>query len=180
MKFIKALMICIIIFLPAAAMSFEKTLAAGVALPVGEFGDAATNGTDIGGCVWFDLLPDMIVGPGVQVGAGLHYIRCGWEDEIIGASGGGHSVAYELLASLRLNLPGGAFLRAGSGITKLGGDAAGIDIDVPDAYTFAVGLGKRFTLIEAEVAYHSVDVDSGSLPLDISWRYVSIGAAVVF
>lgn len=164
----------------AACGAAERSAGLGLVVPVGSYGDAATAGYAAGAALRFDLLPDPIVGPKLQVGASAAFARCGLEDDFPVPGAGGHVNQLELLAVLRLTLPGGVFLEGGTGMTSVGGELAGGDIDVPDAYTYVLGAGKRFQLLEIGVAYHSADVDTGSLPVDLSWRYFTLGGSFVF
>ncbi len=165
---------------PGAAAA-ETSIFAGPSFSVGDLGGETSPGRHIGACVLTPLLASPALGPGVEVGLIVDYHRWGLEDGAFGRSDvDGHLRQLEILGAVRIGLIRGLHLLAGFGLSRIGGEIASADIDGGDDYTWVLGLGRSFSRLRIDAAYHSVDVGDDELPADIGWSLLSLSVGVAF
>jgi hypothetical protein len=140
--------------LSAPAMAGGSVFA-GVSMPTGDFADAAKMSYQFGASYGIP------VAPMVNIGAMAAYNRFSWEE---GVEGNFNSI--ELLAFGRFSAPVGPFGMVGLGMSNyaVNIEIAGLSIpsDRESDFTWAIGGGYKFTMVEFTGLYHNISTEGGS------------------
>lgn len=145
-------------FVPSANAQTRFGLAAGLAVPTGDFGDFAKSGFNVEGSVeWKSMdLPFGIRGD-------VFYNRLAFDEDVIGGDGNFTAIGGGLNAIFQMAGIGAApYLLVGPGIVNLDGDAddPGVDIEGETKFGLQGGVGVKFPLsgftTKLEGRYHTV------------------------
>jgi hypothetical protein len=136
---------------------------AGMAMPTGDFGDAAGSGYFVGGAY------DMPVTPVASVGVRGAFNRFGWDNDV-----DGNFQAIEAQAFGKIASPSGPFGVLGLGLANSKAVIADIDGDRATDLSMAIGGGYSLTKFEVTAMYHTISTDGSSI------KYVTLAAGMGF
>ncbi|MBC8423428.1 hypothetical protein H8E07_04835 [bacterium] len=125
---------------PAAA---GTQLFAGFTLPVGDLNDGADMGYHGGFSMHYPVVPLTF-----SVGPSVIYHR------LPGAGADDSYKFLELLATGSLSVPAGPTIFGGFGYTLPDADVGGQDLDPDSEFTFVIGTGTNFALLEIKGLWH--------------------------
>ena len=138
--------------LTAAAPALAgRSITAGLNFPTGDFNSTAKTGFNVG-AMWTPLKVPM-----VDIGAlGLYnYFSTEGESD-------GSFKAWELLAYGRVNLPALPYALVGLGASWNKLKVGEIEGDWGTDFTWALGAGYTFTMLDIMLIYHFIDAEGGS------------------
>jgi hypothetical protein len=136
---------------------------AGMAMPTGNFGDAASSGYYVGGAY---ALP---VTPVASVGVRGAYNRFSWDNEV-----DGNFNSVEALAFGKLTAPSGPFGLVGLGLANSEATMGDLESDRETDLAVAVGGGYSLTKLEVTAMYHTISAENSSI------NYFTLSAGVGF
>jgi hypothetical protein len=145
--------VCLLTGLVAAPALAGGNVFAGLSLPTGDFGDAASMGYHLGGAVAFPMAPLF------NVGVRAAYNRWGWEDDV-----DGNFSTIEALAFAKVSAPAGPFGMVGIGLSSsdaeqtLPGEPTQ-EFDRQTDFAWALGGGYGMTMFEITLLYHSISTE---------------------
>ncbi len=140
----------------------------GLSAPTGDFGDAANISYHLGGAY------DMPVAPMLSAGVRAAYNRWGWENDV-----DGNFNAIEALAYGKISTPAGPFGMLGFGLSSSKAEISvpgfpTVESDRQTDFTWALGGGYHFMMVEMTALYHSISTEGTSS------NYFTISAGVDF
>lgn len=136
---------------------------AGMAMPTGTFGDAASSGYYVGGAY------AMPVTPLASVGVRGAYNRFSWDQDVEG-----NFNSLEALAFGKISSPAGPFGLVGVGLSNSEAIMGDIESDRETDLTMAFGGGYSLTKLEVMAMYHTISTEGESV------NYFTLSAGLGF
>jgi hypothetical protein len=143
--------LCLTILGTNSAAQANATAFAGMALPTGDFGDAASTGYFVGGEYW------MPVAPTTSVGVRGAYNRFGWDEDV-----DGNFNALEAMAIGKISSPAGPFGMVGMGLSSSKAEVGDMETDRQTDFAWAVGGGYNLTKVQLTALWHSIATEGES------------------
>jgi hypothetical protein len=154
---------CLITFGASTAAWAGGSAFAGMAMPTGNFGDAAGAGYFVGGAY------DMPVTPLISAGVRGAYNRFGWDNDVDGNFNSIEAMAYGKVAS-----PAGPFGMVGLGLANSEAVVGDLSSDRQTDLKMAIGAGYSLTKVEISAMYHSISTEGSSI------NYFTLAAGMGF
>jgi hypothetical protein len=136
---------------------------AGMAMPTGNFGDAASSGYYLGGSY------SMPVAPLASVGVRGAYNRFSWDNDV-----DGNFNSLEALAFGKISSPTGPFGMVGLGLSNSEAVMGDIEGSRQTDFAMAVGGGYSLTKVEVMAMYHTINTEGESV------NYFTLSAGLGF
>jgi hypothetical protein len=151
------------IFAATSVAAADISAFAGMAMPTGDFGDAANSGYYVGGAY------AMPVAPKVSVGIHAAYNHFGWAQDVEGDFN-----AIEALAFGKVAAPTGPFGLLGMGVSNSKAVIETFESDRSTDFAMAIGGGYALTKLQITALYHSLGTEGNSI------NYFTLSAGMGF
>lgn len=157
------LALCILSLGTVSAAWAGASAFAGMAVPTGNFGDAAGAGYYLGGAY------EKPVTTRTSVGVRGAYNRFGWDNEV-----DGNFNSIEAMAFGKVSAPSGPFGMVGLGLANSKAVVQNFDSDRETDLKMAVGGGYSLTKVEIAAMYHTITTEGSSI------NYLTLSAGMGF